>query len=196
MIEPLVDVTNSNHLIVRAIALVALPTVINVAGGYLIMRLSHAEEIREQLATPADQKGLGLRFLGYNSEQVASRWSKLDSRGLQSERLGLEIDLLFPFLYGATIAAALLCAWAALGRPFSLVWLIGPVAITMIADWTENCVQFSQLRQFDGTQNSLDSGMIQLASAATITKWIFLGVSSLLLIGSVCRMIGAAARRP
>lgn len=190
--------TNSNHLIVRAIALVALPTVINIAGGYLIMRLSHAEEIKKQLASApaADQKGLGLRFLGYNSEEVASRWSKLDSSGLESERLGLEIDLIYPFLYGATIAASLLCAWAALGRPFSLVWLIGPVAITMIADWTENCVQFSQLRRFDGTRNSLESGVIQLASAATTTKWISLGVSSLILIGSACWMISAAGRRP
>jgi hypothetical protein len=178
------------NVFLRAVLLLALPTLVNIGGGYIMGRLSGREQIKKRLSEHApdraDRKMLGLRWSGYNSKEVGRHWGALDAETQQDERLGLELDLAFPFLYGGSIAAALLLAWAALGRPFSPAWLVAPIAITMIADWTENLVQLSQLRLFAVSgEAGLHPGWIQVASAATVTKLLFLSGSSLLLIGLV-----------
>jgi hypothetical protein len=177
-------------IFLRAIMLLALPTVVNIGSGYIMGRLSGSEQITKRLSDYAkdcaDRKMLGLRWLGYNSKEVGRHWGALDAETQEDERRALELDLAFPFIYGGSIAAALLLAWAALGRPFNPAWLVAPIAITMIADWIENLVQLSQLRLFAAAgEAGLHPGWIRVASAATMTKLLFFSVSSLLLIGLV-----------
>jgi hypothetical protein len=188
-----------NNFIVKAIVLLALPTAIITGGDYLMGKLSGRQQLTQRLsrAKPEDKRGLGLRILGYDLEAVSRRWGMLDPSTRAVERRGLEIDLIFPFLYGGTLAAALLLVWAALGRPFPPVWLVSPVAITMLADWTENLVQLGQLSRFDASgQAGLQPGWIQIASAATMTKLVFYGGSSLLLVVLVgCMLVRGVTHR-
>jgi hypothetical protein len=101
-------------------------------------------------------------------------------------RRSLEIDLLFPFFYGAAFAGALLCAWVALGRPFHPAWLLAPVLIGVIADWIENLIQLGQLRLFKpGHAETLQPNWIQIASIATSLKLALFCISSLLVTGMV-----------
>ena len=70
-----------------------------------------------------------------------------------------------------------------LGKTFSPVWLIGPAALTMIADWTENLVQLNQLRLYiESGKDGLEPRWIQIASVATIVKLFFFSGMFLLLI--------------
>ena len=189
-----------DNFVVKAVILLALPTIVISGGAYIMSKLSGREQVTQRLqghAKTEDRRPLGFRVLGYNPEEVKSHWSALDPGTLKLERRALEIDLIFPFLYGGALAAALLLAWVALGRPFQPVWLILPVAITVVADWVENLVQLSQLRLFDVSgKDGLQSGWIQIASAATTTKLVFYFSSSLLLIGLVVWMVvGGVARR-
>ena len=152
------------NLVVKAIILLALPTVVFIGGAYVMSKLSGSDYVMQQFPKDSkDGKGLGLRFFGYDLEAVSRRWSVLNEDARKFEQRGLEIDLVFPFLYGGALACSLLLAWAALGRPFQPVWLILPVAITVVADWTENLLQLSQLRLFNhrGTAG-LQSGWIQI----------------------------------
>ena len=193
------------NLIVRAIVLLVLPTVVILSGGYLMQRLSGREQIDERLAGSPEGRGLGIRFTGYDSKAVSARWKALGTDDLSKprpdllkyERRGLELDLIFPFLYGGILAASLLCAWVALARPFAAVWLILPVAITVLADWTENLIQLGQLNLFEKSHGAvLQPAWIQVASVATMAKWFFLCGSSLLLIVLLVLMIsrGVAGR--
>jgi hypothetical protein len=185
--------------LLRAIMLLALPSLIIIGSGYLMGRLSGREQITKRLNEHApdcaDREMLGMRWTGYDSKEVSRHWGALDTETQQDERRALELDLAFPLLYGGAIAAATLLAWAALGRPFSS-WLVAPIAITMIADWIENLVQLNQLRLF-AVSGALHPGWIHVASAATVTKLWFLVGASLLCFGMVfstvvCRL----ARRP
>lgn len=102
----------------------------------------------------------------------------------------LELDLVFPFLYGAALLGALLLAWIALDRPFQPVWLISPVAFTALADWIENIVQLSQLQLYAGKGSpGLDAGWIHVASVATVVKLVFVSTAFLLLLFLVSWMI-------
>ena len=201
------------NLTLRVILILGLPWVALITGGYLLERWSHrkdadntlqkfAEVLRESEAKsdpiapkfrnldPRFQKGLGMRYRGYTLPYVNQRWSALGTN-LKFERLSLEIDLVFPFVYGGALAAALLLAWAAAGRPFAPIFIVAPVAIAVIADWTENLIQLGQLKLFDASKpdGGLDSTMIQLASVATMTKLFFLMGSYLFLVVLVFLMI-------
>ena len=182
-----------DNFLLRAIVLLALPTLVLPGGVYVMAKLSGQAEVTQRLldhAQPEDRKGLGLRLFGYDLEAVSRRWAALDPDTRKLERRALELDLVFPFLYGGALAAALLLAWAALDRPFRPVWLILPVAITVIADWIENLIQLGQLRLFDASAHAaLRSGWIQIASVATTTKLFFYSGSSLLLIGLVAWIV-------
>lgn len=182
------------NLVVKAIMLLALPTVVFTGGAFIMAKLSGRESVTQRLSeqktTKKDATPLGFRITGYDLAAVKNHWSALDHQTLGFEKRGLELDLMFPFFYGAALAAALLLAWAALDRPFSPVWLLTPVAITMLADWTENLVQLSQLRLFNlSDKTGLQAGWIQIASAATMVKLVFYGGASLLLIYLVVKMI-------
>jgi hypothetical protein len=164
---------------------IALPFVVFVSGAYVTAQLSHRERIVEQLrvsAAESDRKPLSQR-LGYDLPAVARYFGALDRSARDCERYFLELDLIFPFLYGGALAGSLLMVWSALGRPFTPAYLLAPVAITMIADWTENIVQLGQLRLFaEGGAGALNAQSIQLASAATILKLMFFAGSSVLLL--------------
>jgi len=90
----------------------------------------------------------------------------------------------------ATFAGVLLCAWAALDRPFQPAWLLAPVLIGAVADWIENLIQLSQLRIFTASPKAgLQPGWIQIASVATSLKVALFFVSYFLVICMVGRMI-------
>jgi len=189
-----------DNFVVKAIVLLALPAAVFNGGAYVMSKLSGRPQVTQRLrdyAKAEDRTPLGLRIGGYNLEAVSRHWGALDTATLKLERRALELDLVFPFFYGGALAAALLLAWAALNRPFDPVWLIVPVAITVVADWTENLLQLGQLRLFEASgKDGLRSGWIQIASTATTTKLAFFCGSSLLLIGLVVWMlVSGVARR-
>jgi hypothetical protein len=187
-----------DNFVVKAIFLLALPTVILFGGDYLMGSLSGRQLVAQRFQVNSkDGIGLGLRICGYDLAAVGRRWDALDPETRKHERLGLELDLIFPFFYGGGLATALLLGWAALNRPFHPAWLMAPIAIMMVADWIENLVQLTQLRLFDASGGAgLQSGWIQIASVATTTKLVFYCGSSLLLFGlSVWIVVGGVARR-
>ena len=179
-------------LIVRAIVLLSLPLVVFLGGGYLMERLSYPRHFREDIKAETGLTGLGLRFTGYDSEAVKKYWGALrkKDKAMEGERRMLEIDLIFPFFYGAAFAGALLCAWVALGRPFHPVWILAPLFVEVVADWIENFVQLGQLRLFTvSSEGMLQPGWIQIASVATTLKVSLFCVSYLLVVGMVVWMI-------
>ena len=181
--------------ILRAILVIAIPAVAFLGGGYVMGKLSGHDEVERQSRSLSkeDQKGLGLRIGGYDLEAVARRWGVLDPAGLSAEQRMLEMDLVFPFLYGGAFAASLLLTWAALGRPFNPIWLIAPVAINVLADWTENLIQLSQLHRFESNKiDGLQAPWIQIASAATTTKVVCFSASYFFVIALALWLVGRA----
>jgi len=166
------------NLIVEAIILVGkailLPAAVFFIGVFIMRKLSGHDYVKQQLrqkAAPENRRPLNMRFRGYDVRAVDQHWGVLDDHALKSEQRFLQMDLVFPLFYGAAFIAALWQAWSMLGRPFSLVWLIAPAAITVIADWTENLVQLTQLRLYkENGKAGLKSGSIRIASMATIVK--------------------------
>jgi len=149
--------------IVAALGMLALPILVFFGGAEIMNRLSHRQ--------PAREKPLNRRF-HYDIGDVQRVWGAFDRAGLRAELRVLELDLVFPFLYGGALAASLLLAWNALGRPFAALLIVAPVGITLLADWTENLVQMQQLRRFlDGA--ALEEPRIRIASAATAVKLTF-----------------------
>lgn len=173
-------------LIVRAIVLLALPLVVFFGVVYLMQRLSDPSKLRAKV----DKPGLGLRCTGYNLQEVTTYWTALkEGDALDAEQRMLEMDLVFPFIYGAAFAGALLCAWAASGRTFHPVWILTPLFVEVVADWIENLIQLKQIRLFAANAAGLQEGWIQMASLATIAKyWLFI-VSYILVIGMVGWMV-------
>jgi hypothetical protein len=169
--------------------------IIVLAGGAVIMSiLSGHNYVTRQLrekADPKDRTALNTRFLGYDTDEVARHWGALDARALQSERRFLQLDLAFPIFYGTALAAALWRAGTAVSMNFSPVWLFVLVAITMIADWTENLIHLSQLRLYmENGNDGLQPGWIQIASAATTVKLLFLtGALVLIIILAVYKVV-------
>ena len=167
-------------LIVRAIVLFLFPLIVFVGVGYLMQKLSDHEQVKQQIQQKIpkekekDRKPLGLRPFGYDLAAVTTYWGVLDKKAQESERLNLELDLVFPFVYGAAFAGSLLCAWVALGRPFHPAWILTPLLVEVVSDWIENLIQLKQLKLFTNNQ-ALQASWIQVASVATIFKyWLFL----------------------
>ncbi len=170
-----------------AFALV-LPIVVFFGGVWIMSVLTGRQSVQRRLAgvADADRKPLNERF-GYGLNDVDRHWDALanDPRARSSEQRFLEMDLLFPFFYGAALAASLLMLWALLGRPFNPALLLAPVVITLLADWTENLIQIHQFgRYVDAGKQGLSEGWIRVASVATILKLGFFAVSSLL-VGAI-----------
>ena len=65
------------------------------------------------------------------------------------------------------------------------VWLITPAVFTVLADWIENFIQLNQLPLNKVIEIALQVDWIQIASAATIMKLLFFGVSYLFIVGLV-----------
>src|SRR6185503_17614925 len=174
----------------KAIVVLLLPAAVFLAGGYLMQRLSDPGRLRDDVQEKTGLQGLGLRLQGYKLEVVEKYWGALKAKpgALDAERRMLEIDLVFPFFYGAAFAVSLLLAWAALGRTFHPAWILAPLFIEVVADWIENLILLGQARLFAGSEGVLNSGWIQLASIATSVKVALFCVSYLLVIGLVVLM--------
>ena len=184
------------NLILRAIFMVALPTAVFFGGVAIMKKVTHHQEAEKRACSapnPSDRKPLDQR-LGYDAGAVDRYWGAIDG-ALPAEQHFLEVDLVFPFLYGGALAASLLLAWSTLGRPFSPAWIMAPVALTVLADWTENLVQLAQLRRYCSAQ-PLQAGWIRVASAATSLKLSFFTASSLFLLTLVVIVLICSARNP
>lgn len=102
---------------------------------------------------------------------------------------------MFPLCYGAAFLASLICAWISLGRPFHFYWLLVPVGVTLLADWTENTVQLVQLRRFvEGPVHSLQPGFIKMASAGTMIKLGGFSAMALLLAALLICLVAGEIR--
>ena len=182
------------QIIISILLAVWLPVVVLFGGARIMTILSGHNYVTKQWreeAAPKDRNGLNMRVLGYDIDAVARHWGVLDERALHSERRFLQVDLVFPLFYGTALALALWRAWTAVGKTFSPVWLIVLVAVTVIADWTENLIQLSQLRLYmENGKDGLQLGWIQIASAATTVKLLFfIGALVLILILALCKVV-------
>ena len=136
-----------------------------------------------------EQKPLNQRIRGYDRPEVQRFWGALkgklatDRDLLPSEERSLRLDLFCPLLYGATFAVSLLLVWKDWAPHFAFSGLLLPVAVYMLADWTENRTQLKQLRLYrkDGPE-ALQAGAIQFASRATTVKLLFFIGSHLLVL--------------
>lgn len=183
------------RVVVQAFIILALPIIVFVCGAWLMSEISGREYVSQRLrvaATLADRKPLNRR-LRYDIVAVKRHWDALDAIALRAEQGFLELDLIFPFLYGAALGFSLFMTWASLGRPFNLVWLLAPVIIMLLADWVETLVQLDQIKKYvTGGPTSLQEGWIQVASIATIFKSLFLGGASMLLLYLVVMLLRAS----
>jgi hypothetical protein len=159
---------------IRILLMISLPVAVFSAGAFLMSQVSDGDYIEQRLQQLPDYKDrmpLNQRSFGYDAKAVSRHWSAFDSTALDDQRRALEVDLVFPLLYGAAFLTTFLLGWVTLGRPFHFCWLIAPVAITILADWTENSFQLGQLQNFGRTP--LSESCIRLASAGTIVKLLF-----------------------
>ena len=171
--------------VVRAVVAVALPIVVFFGAGWIMVKISGQEPATqriEALRAREDRTPLNRR-LHYDADAVSRYWKPLkdDLTARAAEQRLLELDLVFPFPYGGALAAGLLLVWAGLGRRFAPAWVMAPVAVGMVADWTENLVQLSQLRRYTAGE-ALDGGWIALAGAATLVKIVCLTLAFGLLL--------------
>ena len=186
--------SNLWKILLSILLAVWLPLAVLFGGAGIMTILSGHNYVTKQLrenATPKDRKGPNERFLGYDTDAVDRHWGVLDERALDSELRFLQLDLIFPIFYGAALAFALLQAWVDVGKTFSSVWLVVLVAITMLADWTENIIHLYQLPIYIGNgKDGLQPGWIQIASAATTVKlFFFTGALVLIIVLAVCKVV-------
>jgi hypothetical protein len=152
--------------------LLVVPVAVFAGGAWTMSTVSGRH-------TVSNQKPLNHR-LGYDTNAVDRYWGGLDLPGRLAEQRFLELDLVFPVLYGTALAVSLLTASAMLHGRIHAAWLIAPVVVTVVADWVENLVQLAQLQNYiESGKKGLAAGWIHLASAATIVKLVFFSISSL-----------------
>lgn len=180
-----------SKIVLEAIIIIALPVIVFQGGAWLMAAISGRQYVLDQLqmAPEADRTPLNKR-LHYDVDSVQRHWGALDDRALRAEQRFLELDLVFPLLYGGALAFALLMTRAALGWTFSSAWLLAPVLITVLADWTENLTQLSQLKHYlTSPPTALQADWIRVASFATLVKLIFVSGSFLVLLVLVAVML-------
>ena len=163
----------------RVLFAIGIPLAVFAILGSLMMNLTGRDQF-SQTADPASTP-LNFRISGYDKAGVRSYWTWLGSDGRIAERRFLLVDLAFPVAYGAGLLAGLFLAWAGAGRPFGMGWLVAPVVITVLADWTENLVHLAQLSRFVAG-NPLQAAWIKVASVATSTKMLFFIVATVLIL--------------
>ena len=186
-------------MVIKLVGAVSLPVVVFFGGVWIMSIATGRDHVRQVLSNgaEADQRPLNER-LNYNLDAVDRHWSALakDARALSSEQRFLELDLIFPFFYGASFAASLLVFWALLGRPFNPCWFMTPVVITLLADWTENLVLLSQLLRFEqGGKQALNANWILVASNATLMKLTIFTISSLFIGAMLIAFISSRVGR-
>jgi hypothetical protein len=163
--------------LLKVLFLLGMPVASFIVAGVWMMHATGRDQFRSR---KPEAVPLNFRVAGYDANDASAYWTWLGPDGRLAERRFLEADMVFPFLYGGTILASLLLAWAWTGRPINVAWCVAPVAITVVADWIENTVHWQQLKQFM-QQAPVDAGWIQLASAATSVKLVMFWVPVLLL---------------
>jgi hypothetical protein len=168
-----------NQPVVAATLAFALPAVAFVGGAWLMNKLSGRKQV--------PKKPINRRF-HYSKSEVVEYWKAFQDLG--TEKRFLELDLVFPLLYGGALAAGMFMAWAAREtRPFHLAWIVVPLAITLLSDWTENLVHLNQLKRYRaGGPAALDAGWIRVASTATALKLSFFYACWLILLFLIALM--------
>ena len=175
------------------VALLA-PFLVFVIVGMLMSRVT-GRQAALAAAHPPDPEPLNTR-LSYTADDAAAFWGALGRSGDEAEQRFLEFDLVFPTLYGGSLA-------------FSLVWLsrrahwrphfaVALASVGVVSDWTENLVQLEQLHRYMATgAAALQSDAVRIASLATATKLGTLGAAYLLLLvlALVIRQQHAATRK-
>lgn len=156
-----------------ALLMLLVPLAAFLGGGWILNRASGRQ-------LPAEPKPLNMRWKGYDATEAAAFWQAVEKLAPGAEKKFLLLDLVFPFLYAGALAAGLLLGWSFLGLPCSPVWLLAPVVLGMLADWTENLIQLQQLARFTVHQ-TVEEGGIRIAGAATSVKLAVLGLSYLML---------------
>lgn len=198
-----------------SVIVIVLPFAVLIGGNALAAALSGrdlaTQQINEEInrrrdkvvdkradkALVADKKPLARRW-SYNVPAVQRHWSALQVSGIARERHYLQLDLALPLAIAAAFAGCLVTAWAWLGRPFHPVYLLLPIAVFVLADWTENVTLLVQLdRMVPGGVPSLQPERVHLASTATFVKnLLFYGVYVYLLVMLAFVAVGAWKTRP
>jgi hypothetical protein len=164
--------------LLKVLFLLGMPLASFLIVGAWMMHATGRDQFRSRAPAAVP---LNFRLAGYDAKDAGAYWNWLGPDGRLAEQRFLEADMAFPFLYGGTLLASLLLAWAWLGRPINVAWLVAPVAITVIADWIENLVHWQQLKQFM-QQAPVDAGWIQVATLATSVKLVLFCVPVLMLV--------------
>lgn len=145
--------------------------------------LSHASGRTDAMNHGCERTGeaptpLNLRWFCYGTEAVKAYWSWLKPAGRQAEDTFLTLNLLFPFLYGGALAVSVRWVWMATGRPFHPAWILTPLAIVIVADWTEHLIQLAQLRYYlSPNGRRVQDLWIRMSGCATIIKlWLTSGL--------------------
>lgn len=153
-----------------AMLAVVLPWVICALALFAMRQISGYGRVVSQLAAQADvddRRPLYARRR-YDSEAVARHWGALDSEALQAERRFLQLDLYFPFVYGAALMVSFICCFAAFASGFLVVVFFGATLVAMFCDFQENILQLGQLQRFvDGGPQRLQPSKVAKASLAT-----------------------------
>jgi hypothetical protein len=172
-------------MIVDAVMIVLLPLVTFVAGARLMAAWTRRERVTRRLqqhAAPRDRKPLNQR-LHYDLGAVQRHWGALDREALAAEKQFLQLDLVFPLLYGAAFIISLLLGARMAGPAIDRAWLLGLVTVIILSDWTENLLQLAQLRRYRmGGAAGLESRWIAVASVATAIKLVSFATATLTVI--------------
>jgi hypothetical protein len=166
-------------MVARAVLALVFPFIVFAGGGRLMLVAAGANADR---AVTRLGKPLNQRWAGYTRDEVLGLWGAIDDHDLRVERRLLQIDLLFPFLYGTALILALLALRTMLGGRVNPALLLGPVIVGLLADWTENLVQLQQLNGYaPGAARepaAIGAGAIAIASAATSLKLVSLAAGA------------------
>lgn len=168
----------------------ALPIIIIVFGGWLMLEASGRNRVVAAAAETSEpiRKPLASRISGYGAEEVLTYWNRLGDDGRRAEVTFLRIDFLFAIFYSAALAFSIITTWTASDFRISLVLLLVPVAAALAADWTETAIH---LKHLDGhitktfTLQDIDPIAIKIASIATVTKFVGVGVAYLVPVALV-----------
>ncbi|HUG34047.1 MAG TPA: hypothetical protein VMJ90_04715 [Anaerolineales bacterium] len=156
---------------IKALILIGFPALVFGSGLLLLNWLG-----RSTLA--GGEKPLYVRS-GYNAEDTKEYWDALDQAGILSvESRLLKLDLFFPLLYGGALLISVLAAWMAMGRPPFWNFAVIPIWLAALADWTENSLLLYLLQSYmNSTTAALNPDLVQIASTATMLKFIFIAIS-------------------
>lgn len=170
--------------ILKAAGVFLTPVIIFIAFAELMNHLAGRESGGRPTLCPETQTYLNMRLLGYDKGDVERHWGHSDI-DMASEKKFLKLDLVFPFIYGAVFAVALLMASKMEGQSIKVPWLLIPVVLMLLGDWTENVVQLGQLNRFtaDPTE-ALATSWIKVASIGTIVK-LWSGLATVALLGGL-----------